>query len=65
MQLGKFIGASVENALAAVVGKALHRFGQRRQRSLAVAGDVEIDIPPAAEVLIIGLQVEIAQAATW
>jgi hypothetical protein len=31
-----------------------HRFGEHRQRSLAIARDVEIDILPAAEILIIG-----------
>ena len=31
--------------------RRLHRFGQRRQRGLAVAGNVEIDVLAAAEIL--------------
>ena len=44
MQRGELLAARLEGRLAAVVDQALDRFGQRRQRGLAVAGDVEIDI---------------------
>ena len=54
--LASFSPRSAKAALRPVVDEALYRFGERRQRNLAVAGDVEIDILPAAEILIIGFQ---------
>src|SRR5690349_8720910 len=62
MQLGELLAAPGKKLLMAVIDEAFDRFGQRRQRRLAVAGDGEIDILPAAEILIIGLEVEIAHA---
>ena len=44
MQLGKLFASRVESALAALIDQTLHRFGQCRQRSLAIPSNVEIDI---------------------
>ena len=58
----KLLAARLEGRLAAGIDLALHRFGERRQRGFAVAGDVEIDILAAAEILIVGFQIKIAHA---
>ena len=60
MQRSKFFAARFERRLAAGIDLALDRFGERRQRGFAVAGDVEIDILEAAEILIIRFQIKIA-----
>ena len=62
MRRRELLAARVERGFAAVVGQPLHRFGERRQRRFGVAGDIEIDILPAAEILIIGLQIKVARA---
>ncbi len=56
----KLLAARLVGRFAAVVEEPLHRFGERRQRRLAVAGDGEVEILVAREVLIVGLEVEIA-----
>ena len=62
MRLGELFAAVVEGRLAAVVDQALDRLGEHRQRGFAVAGDVEIDVLPAAEILIVGFQIQVAHA---
>ena len=59
---GELLAAGGAGRLAAFVHEVLHRLGQHGQRRLAIACDVEIDILPAAKILIIGFQVEIAHA---
>jgi hypothetical protein len=60
MQRSKFFAARFEGRLAAGIDLALDRFGEHGQRGFAVAGDVEINILEAAEILIIRFQIKIA-----
>ena len=60
LQRSNFFAARFEGRFAAGIDLALDRFGERRQRGFAVAGDVEIDILEAAEILIIRFQIKIA-----
>ena len=60
MQCSKFFAARFKGRLTAGIDLAFDRFGERRQRGFAVAGDVEIDILEATEILIIRFQIKIA-----
>src|SRR5262249_25758411 len=58
----ELLAACVVRGFPALVDEPLHRFGQCRQRSLAVAGNGEVDFLEARKILIIGLLVEVAAA---
>ncbi len=62
MERRELLAALVECAPSAGIDEPLYHLSQRGQRSFAIAGNVEVHILEAAEILIIGLQVEIADA---
>ena len=56
---GDLRAALCERALAIRGDQPLHCFDQRRQRGFGVAGDGEVDFDVAAEVLIVGLVIQL------
>src|SRR5262249_59535820 len=58
----ELLAARVVRRFPALVDEPLHRFGQCRQRGLAVARNGEVDFLEARKILIIGLEVEVAAA---
>ena len=59
---GIALAARLEGGLARGIDELAHGLGERRQRGLAVAGDGEVDVGEAAEVLVVGLEVHVAHA---
>ena len=57
--LGELRAALLERAPAVGGDQLLHGFDQRGQRGFGVAGDGEIDFDVAAEILIVGLVVQL------
>ena len=62
MRLRQLLAARLEGGAAAVIDERPHRRDERRQGRLAVAGDGEIDIGEALELLVVGLGEEIVRA---
>jgi len=60
--LRELLAARLEGRLAALIDQPTDRLGERRQRRLAVAGNREVDILVAPEVLIVRLLEQVAGA---
>ena len=62
LHLRELLAARLVSGAAAVIELPRHRLDERRQGRLAVAGDREIDLGEALELLVIGLGEEVVRA---